>query len=400
MKATLSERQVTLLTDVNQGGAAVAARRLALGLRQTGWDARQWHFSPAGQDAECQCSLDSREKRPPLERLLRNFSRPLAARLRQKRHERAFFSQLERDQPGLLNLHNLHACGVDHATLLKMPRNIKLVWTLHDCRAFEEFAFRWQESDGKTAIQAPEPADAKAARERFFEMRPDVVLVSPSRWLAGEARKRVPAAVRIEVIPYGLPTDIFRPQPRAEATRLHGLTGEKVRLGFSAATFDSRKGGDVFLQALRKMDCNTLEVLVWGNDGGTSWPDDLPLKRMGLVQDEKQLAVLYAACDLFVCPSRIDNFPNTILESLACGVPVVGSAVGGIPELVRPGETGWLYQGNTAENCARALADAMLEKSSWAAYGQRCRTVAETEFSLEKQARSYGALFDQLLNPS
>ncbi len=401
VNSTPSQRPTVLLSDVNQGGAAVAARRLAAGLKLTGWNVSQWHFSPAGHEAGNQQSLDPRRKRPPLERLLQNFSRPLAERLRRRRHERALLLLLARERPACLNLHNLHGCGVDHGTLLKFPRDMRIVWTMHDCRAFAEFAFRWPDPAGKTVVQAPEPpaAVSRQCRRRFFETRSDVVLVSPSRWLAGEARAHVPAGIRVEVIPYGLPTEIIRPTPRAEARRTLGLSGEKLRLGFAAATFDSRKGGDVFLEALRRMDCGGLEILVWGNDGHWPWPDDLPIRRFGLVQAEERLALLYSACDLFVCPSRMDNLPNTIMESMACGTPALGSAVGGIPELVRPGETGWLYQGNTPDACARALAGALLERKSWTDYGHRCRRVAEAEFNLERQARAYGALFQQLDSP-
>ncbi len=397
---TVPGQKTVLLSDVNQGGAAIAARRLAAGLKQIGWNIEEWNFSPSDEEGENQQSLDPQRKRPPLERLLRNFSKSAAGQMRHRRHEQALLSRLAREHPSCLNLHNLHACGVDHGTLLKIPRGIRLVWTMHDCRAFAEFAFRWQNASGQTEVQAPEPttASARQTREQFFETRRDVVLVSPSRWLAAEARARVPAGTRIEVIPYGLPTDIFRPMPRAEARHTLGLSGEKLRLGFAAATFDSRKGGDVFLEALRRTDCSGLEVLVWGDDGQRPWPDGLPIKRFGPVREEERLALLYSACDLFVCPSRADNFPNTILESMACGTPTLGSAVGGIPELVRTGQTGWLYQGNTPDACARALADALLEKSSWAAYGQRCRQAAEAEFNLEKQARDYGALFQELQN--
>jgi glycosyltransferase involved in cell wall biosynthesis len=146
---------------------------------------------------------------------------------------------------------------------------------------------------------------------------------------------------------------------------------------------------------LRRKD---IGVLLWGTGAPLVWPENVKVKPLGNVTDSKQMATLYSASDLFVCPSRIDNLPNTILESMACGTPVVASNVGGLPDMVRAEETGWLYQPNTALACAKSLDVALQNRETWPAYGSRCRQVVESQFSPALQASRYKALYLQLLS--
>jgi glycosyltransferase involved in cell wall biosynthesis len=398
----LSSGPIVLLSDEPTGGAAVAAHRLAIGLHRLGAAVQSWFYPrqllpdhPAPQ-----VCLEEGAKRPWPERLLRNLSRPLAARLRHRRHERLLLAQVSQRSPALLHLHNLHACGLTHASLVKLPRGLPLVWTLHDCWAVEPWAFAWSEPNGQPFLTSPDPANpvqARANRAEFFAARPDTVLVAPSRWLAEVAREAVPKSVRVEVIPNGLPCDRFRPLDPQECRQQLGLPGQGTLLGFASAGFDPRKGSDLFLEAVKQLDPRSVQVVLWGDDA--KWPARTAGAdyRFGFVQDQTRLAQLYSACDLFVCPSRADNLPNTILESLACGTPVVASAAGGIPELVRPGNTGWLYGQSRVKDCAEALRAALQQRDAWPAYRARCRQIALNEFDLDRQAKAYYRLYESLL---
>jgi glycosyltransferase involved in cell wall biosynthesis len=224
-------------------------------------------------------------------------------------------------------------------------------------------------------------------------------MVSPSRWLATQAKHVLGDQIRVEVIPYGVPIDLFRSVPSTVARSELCLPHDRCLLGFAAASFDARKGGDVFLAALRKLANERFGIVVWGDDAHSLWPEGIEIHRFGFVADPAQMRRLYSACDLFVCPSRLDNLPNTVLESFACGTPVVGSAVGGIPEMVRPGETGWLYADNQSDACAAALYSAILEKEAWPGYRERCRRLAETEYAPPRQAQAYLRLFAELTQP-
>jgi glycosyltransferase involved in cell wall biosynthesis len=267
---------------------------------------------------------------------------------------------------------------------------------MHDFWSFAPWAYRWKNEEGTDEIQGSErrpKAKAAAARTSFFARRRDAILVSPSRWLALQTESINGSTARIEVIPNGVPTEIFAPTPKPQAKAALGLDPSRFWIGLSAASFDHRKGADILINALRILRRADFGIVLWGSNSDGRVPDLVKVFSAGYVQDEQRQALLYSACDLFVCPSRIDNLPNTVLESMACETPVLASNVGGIPEMVHPGQTGWLYAPNTPEACADAVKQAWQARGDWVVYGERCRDAVKAKFSLGQQAASYSGLY-------
>ena len=109
--------------------------------------------------------------------------------------------------------------------------------------------------------------------------------------------------------------------------------------------------------------------------GGNS-PDvpAIPQMHLGRISNDRMLSVIYSAADVFVIPSLQESFGQTVTESLACGTPVVGFDTGGIPDMVRPGITGYLAPvGNAAE-----LADAITRVVDSAGGNQEMARIAVT----------------------
>ena len=109
------------------------------------------------------------------------------------------------------------------------------------------------------------------------------------------------------------------------------------------------------------------------------------------------MAHAYNAADIFVIPSLVDNLPNTVLEAMACGTPVIGFDVGGIPDMVREGETGLLVYPGDSRALSEALDILLGNHSLRRTMSANCRMVAEAEYSMEIQARRYIALYEQVL---
>jgi glycosyltransferase involved in cell wall biosynthesis len=200
------------------------------------------------------------------------------------------------------------------------------------------------------------------------------------------------------VIPNGLDHTTFRPRNEQKTRRELGIPdGHNVVLFVAQSTTKHRKGFSLLAEALGALDVEDTTLLSVGG-GEPPLSGNLPHVHAGRVEDDEALSRVYSLADIFVIPSRQDNLPNTVLESMACGTPVVGFNVGGIPDMVGPGETGWLAETGNVRELRQAIETALEndEEREW--MGRRCREVVGEEYTLERQARQYRALYESVLN--
>ena len=247
-----------------------------------------------------------------------------------------------------------------------------------------------------------DPARDNFAVKRAAYERLDVCVVSPSRWLADCAGQstllqRFPR----RVIPNAVPVDVFRPYSREAVRRELGVPeGSRVVLFGAAGIHNRRKGLRYLVRALELLavDPRTPPIVLalFGEFGGQAPRLPFPVLPAGYVTQDTQLALLYSMADVYVLPSLEENLPNVILESLACGTPVVGFHTGGIPDMIEHKRTGWLV----SPGDAAGLADGI----RWALAGpvgpdraRLCRSVALERYPLAVQARAYVDLYTELL---
>jgi glycosyltransferase involved in cell wall biosynthesis len=118
----------------------------------------------------------------------------------------------------------------------------------------------------------------------------------------------------------------------------------------------------------------------------------------GFVSDADTLVSLYNAADLYVTPTRNDNLPTTVMESLSCATPVLAFGVGGIPEMIQDGQTGWvLTPGDTAALIQAATTFVQMAPQERQAMGERARTFAVSQYEQSQVAERYHQLYDSLL---
>ncbi|MCB0637130.1 MAG: glycosyltransferase, partial [Lewinella sp.] len=143
------------------------------------------------------------------------------------------------------------------------------------------------------------------------------------------------------LIPNSLDTAVFRPRDKVAARRALGLPLDKQLLLFVADKVQNeRKGIRYLLEAFPLLTRPDVAVVAVGDHPPQL--ANLPFYALGRIAEEERIAQVYAAADVFVIPSIEDNLPNTVLESLSAGTPVVGFRIGGIPDMVRDGENGFL----------------------------------------------------------
>jgi len=114
-----------------------------------------------------------------------------------------------------------------------------------------------------------------------------------------------------------------------------------------------------------------------------------------LVQ-EAEIALSYAAADVFVLPTLAENLPNAALESVASGTPCVSFDVGGVPDVVRHMETGYLAKLGDADALAEGIRTLLADEPLRDRMGEACRALAEAEFGAELEAKRFADLYDDV----
>jgi glycosyltransferase involved in cell wall biosynthesis len=118
---------------------------------------------------------------------------------------------------------------------------------------------------------------------------------------------------------------------------------------------------------------------------------------MGYVGGARLKTVLYTAADLFVLPTFGEGLPNVLLESMACGTPMVSFDVGGVPDLVRPGMTGYLAAPANVDDLRHGILRLLEDTAGRAAMGQCCRDIAVKEYDAAYEVQRYIELYQRVL---
>lgn len=316
-------------------------------------------------------------------------------------------------KPDVIQFHNIHGYYLDLSMAKAVDKiGIPLVWTLHDawvlsgrCGFFLDCE-RWKTGCGRCAHPREYPKtyfDSSAwmwpkKRELLGEVWKPVI-VTPSRWLAKLVAEASSGRLRIEVIPNGIDTTVFRPVDRSQARMELGLPKDRKIVLFAAAKpCERRKGITYFFEAVKYVKAHNWMALAVG--GAVDFPKLVPqgveVRQLGYIKEATGLAKVYSAADLYCITSLADNFPTTILESMACGTPVVGFAVGGIPEQVTD-ECGRLVGARDAKGLGQAITDVLADDAKRKKMGEFCRKRVEQEYNLQLFIERHLALYREFI---
>ncbi len=257
-------------------------------------------------------------------------------------------AELKKFQPDVINLHNIHGYYVNYKLLFEYIKeaDIPVVWTLHDCWPFtghcayfdlagcEKWKTHCCDCPQKTGYPSSKWMDRSSKnfdlkRQLFAGVSDRLTIVTPSAWLGDLVKESFLKDCRIEVINNGIDLNLFKPAP-GSFKKQYGILDKKMVLAL-ASEWTVRKGFE---------DIKYI---------GTHLPEDYKLVIVGLQEEQvaevpgeiiaitrtdnvQQLIEIYSEADVFVNASVEDNFPTVILESLACGTPVVTYDTGGCRE--------------------------------------------------------------------
>jgi glycosyltransferase involved in cell wall biosynthesis len=411
--------KVLLLNNADiESGAARATTRLQEGVRARGVDARllvqrKFGDSPLVDGPETGFGKALGLARPTLEQQIfgiapRKIAGPFSPSFLPDRLARrsADFS------PDIVHLN-----WVAQMMRLETLRDFRvpIVWTLHDSWPFTGGCYlpgdctRYRGSCGTCpTLRSSQERDLSRRvwqRKRRAWQGLSLTLVAPSHWMGDCARaSSLFGGARIKVIPNGLDLGRFRPIDQGTARDILSLPRDKklILFGAKSATSDPNKGFTLLSQALSELSAaypqrDSVELVVFG----ASQPDPAPdfgfrTHYLGWFSDEVSLALLYAAADVFVFPSRQESLGYAAMEAMACGTPCVAFQQGGIPDLVEHGVNGYLARPFEPADLARGIAWILQDAERREELSRRARLKVESGFSLQAVAGRYCELYREI----
>lgn len=315
----------------------------------------------------------------------------------------------------ILNFHNLHTAYFNYLAIPVLTESKPAIFTLHDMWSFTghcAYSYdceKWQIGCGKCPYPNEYPPIAKDNTRWEWKLknwvysRSNLTIVTLSNWLTERVKQSMLNRFPIYHIPNGIDTEAYQPIDAEQCRSILGIPqGKKVLMFGAASQKDIRKGGDLLLKALQclpKYLKHEIVLLTIGNGGETiSETVGMPNLNLGYVSSDRLKSIAYSAADLFIFPTRADNLPLVLQESMACGTPMVSFKVGGVPDLVRPGITGYLATSGDTQDFCNGIVQLLEDNDLREDMSKNCRAIALKEYSLELQTQRYIKLYDQILN--
>ena len=161
----------------------------------------------------------------------------------------------------------------------------------------------------------------------------NLTIVTPSQWLADLVKQSFLKDYPIKVIHNGIDLTVFKPTP-SDFRKKYGIPENKFILLGVAFGWGARKGLDVFIELAHRLNKEKFQIVLVGTDNNVD--KQLPQEIISIhrTQNQAELAEIYSAADLFVNPTREENYPTVNMEAIACGTPVVTFRTGGSPEIL------------------------------------------------------------------
>lgn len=263
---------------------------------------------------------------------------------------RQLIGELKKFAPDVIHLHNLHGFCVNIPMLFNYIKknNIKVVWTLHDCWAFTghcpHFTMakcdKWKTGCYKCPQYKEYPKSLFDNSKKMYRLKKkwftgveNLTIVTPSEWLAGLVKQSFLKDYPVKVINNGIDLSLFKPTESDFRNKYNISEGKFILLGV-AFGWGKRKGLDVFIELGKRLDGAKYQIVLVGTDDNVDKQLSCNIISIHRTQNQIELAEIYTAADLFVNPTREENYPTVNMESIACGTPVITFSTGGSPEIL------------------------------------------------------------------
>lgn len=313
------------------------------------------------------------------------------------------------EPPDIIHAHNLHLDYFDLRALPWLSQQIPLILSMHDAWLLSGHCAhsinceRWMTGCGHCPdlrIYAPVKRDATSynwQRKKRIYAKSRLYIATACQWLMEKVEQSMlyPAVVGTRLIPYGVDLTVFKPRHKDEARAAINIPQDKPVLMLRAKSLNKKnywmdyQAVQAVVEAIVTQSQVPVTVVALGADKPSEHFGQSEIRYIPHLKDHLALVQYYQAADVFIHAARADTFPLTILEALACGTAVVATGVGGIPEQIVDGVTGFL----TPAGDSKAMIDRVLHLLSnmelCRQMGQNAAEDARKRFDHERYVSDY-----------
>jgi len=318
-------------------------------------------------------------------------------------------------KPDVISLHNTIGGYFSTSLLIELSKIAPVVWTLHDMWAFTgnaAYTFgdtSWKEMKNSKSNTHTFPfigintGGMLLRQKKRIYSKSDLTIVTPSDWLCSLAKESpVFEGKDVHHIFNGIDLELFSPKPKAGIRKKLNIPPEAKVIMFSAEKLknNARKGLGDLMKILRVINGRTdskvhLLMLGEGMPEGLEEFNNFYVHPTGYVQDEAKMAEYLSCSDVFVFPSRADNLPNVLVESIASGTPAVTFDIGGCGEIIKNDVSGCLIEPFNIEKFAEETLRLLSSDEKLKELSLSSRKFAEGNFSLKSMSDNYYRLFER-----
>lgn len=319
----------------------------------------------------------------------------------------------------IVQLHWVNNSTISLKEIGKMMQSDKpIIWTLHDMWAFTGGCHYTYDCNGYLhscgncpLLKRPKKNDLSnqlwQEKNKIYK-NAKLTIVTSSNWLAEKVKKSsLLGSNVILTIPTPIDQTVFFPKDKKWVRQKLNLPVDKILLLFGAVNLnDPRKGINFLIDALQKIQTASkelsyqIELVLVGNEKASPIRiQGFTIHRLGSIQSESAMSEIYSASDCYVLPSLEDNLPNTIIESLSCGTPVVAFSSGGIPEMIQHKRTGYLAQPQSSDELMNGIIW-MMDPNNREVCSENAVRFVNENYSEKIVAEKYFALYKDVLGLS
>jgi len=239
-----------------------------------------------------------------------------------------------------------------------------------------------------------------ARKSKSYAKVPSLTVVGVSKWMAVCAGESSLFSNRkIVNIPNCLDVNLFKPIDKNIVRDLFNIPRNKKVILFGAAnpTTDQRKGGKELFESIKLLDLKSVVLVIAGSTRPEKVEDfKYPVYFISPLRDEVSLPMMYNIADVIIVPSLEENLSNSIIESLACGIPVVSFDIGGNSDMIEHKKNGYLSQNISSKDLAKGISW-VLEYDNYKKLSSYSREKVLKEFDSKVVAKRYIELYKDVL---